>query len=208
MEVAIEKTQVCSYDFQKDKEIVTHSLRYLTKPVPILSSNEPYKYLGVRIMIKLDWLFKKASVLERIRYAIKFLKDTVYTYKQLDRVVRTCIVPVFRYSAAIVQWTKSELGEITVIFNRAMRGAWKLPCSFSGVVLQTPTLMGGLGAPNAETLQFQEIWGLYEQSLMHDDRVQQLMRWEFEETKARRGCSTLQQVASHVYHQKSCTFVE
>ena len=67
MEVAIEKTQVCAYDFQRDEEIVTHSLRYLTKPVPILSSSEPYKYLGVRITIKLDWRFEKASVLERIR---------------------------------------------------------------------------------------------------------------------------------------------
>ena len=28
MEVAIEKTQVCAYDFALDEEIITHPLRY------------------------------------------------------------------------------------------------------------------------------------------------------------------------------------
>ena len=82
---------------------------------------------------------------------------------------------MFRYSAAKVPWTDSELNEITATFNRAMRKAWKLPCSFSGTVLQTPLAMGGLGAPNAEKLQLQEMWGLYDQSLAHDDSVQRLM---------------------------------
>lgn len=208
MKVAIEKTQVCAYDFSNKEEIIMHSLRYLAKPVPILSSDQPYKYLGVRITIKLDWKHEKASVLEHVCNTIEYLKDTAYMYKQLDRVVRTCIVPVFRYSSAIVQWTKSELDEITAILNRAMRKAWKLQRSFAGMVLQMQLNMGGLGALCAETLHFQEMWGLYEQSLLHNDSVRQLMEWELEDAKNRRGCSTLQQVASDAYLQRSCTFIE
>lgn len=34
------------------------------------------------------------------------------------------------------------------------------------------------------------------------------MEWELKDAKDRRGCSTLQQVASDSYHQRSCTFVE
>ena len=65
-----------------------------------------------------------------------------------------------------------------------------------------------MGAPCAEILQYQEMWGLYEQSLAYSDSVQRLMRWEFEDSKARRGCSTLQQVATDVYKTRGCTFVE
>ena len=52
------------------------------------------------------------------------------------------------------------------------------------------------------------MWGLYEQSLSHDDSVRRLMEWELKDAKDRRGCSTLQQVASDSYRQRSCTFVE
>ena len=134
MEVAIKKTQICAFDFSLKQEIITDSMRYTGKvsedlyqpmhfndsSLPRLSPPLPYKYLGVRITLTLDWKFEKASVLERITEAAEFLRDTTYTYKQLDRVVRTCIVPVFRYSAWIVPWTKSELENITLVFNRAM----------------------------------------------------------------------------------------
>ena len=161
MEVALEKTQLCAYDFAAEEEILTHTIRYEGRELLRLAPKAPYKYLGVRLTVTHYWWYENASVIEKVAAATAYLKDTVYTYTQLDQVVHMCIIPLFQCSAAIVQWTVPELSTITKLFNKSTRLAWKLPQSFSGNVLQSPGVQGGHSSPCAQVLQFQEMWGLY-----------------------------------------------
>eukprot|EP00961_Rhodomonas_salina_P219616 2968318-Rhodomonas_salina.1 len=81
------------------------------------------------LMLTLDWKCEKQAVRDKINKAVELLKGSAYTYDQLDTVVRACIVQLFRYSAAVTQWTTAELATISQTFAQALRlkTAWKLP---------------------------------------------------------------------------------
>ena len=83
MEVALEKTQVSAFDFATNTTLTTDSLRFIGKdgiprPLPPLSPHLPYKYLGIRLTLSLNWKYEKASVRDRVKAAIEFLRDTAF----------------------------------------------------------------------------------------------------------------------------------
>eukprot|EP00961_Rhodomonas_salina_P013141 176547-Rhodomonas_salina.1 len=61
------------------------------------------------LTLTLDWKYEKEAVCNKVLKAIELLEGSAYTYNQLDAVVRACVVPLFRYSAAITPWTQAEL---------------------------------------------------------------------------------------------------
>ena len=131
MEVTLEKTQVSAYDFASDQPLLAHTLCFtgkdgIARPLPPLAIDQPYKYLCNRLTLTLNWKYEKSSVRERVKAAIEYLRDTAYTYTQMERVVRTCIAPVFQYSSAIAPWSHHELVEMSALFDRAMRKAWEV----------------------------------------------------------------------------------
>eukprot|EP00961_Rhodomonas_salina_P239824 3239842-Rhodomonas_salina.1 len=123
MEVAPEKAEISAYDFAARASIPTAAIKYRGKSLTPLHPASPFKYLGILLTLTLDWKFKKQAVRDKIAKAMAVLHGSAYTYDQLDTVVRTCIVPLFRYSAAITPWTQAELSQLSMAFELAIKQA-------------------------------------------------------------------------------------
>ena len=83
------------------------------------------------------------QVKNKISECFAALKGSVYFPSQLDKVVRACLIPIFRYGAGLVQWTDAELDKITDLWCTGRRLAWKLPPGTSHCLHSLPHSHGG-----------------------------------------------------------------
>ena len=91
----------------------------------------------------MDWDEHKAQVMEKISQGMDALKDTLYLSTQVEEMVRMCVVPLFRYSAALVPWTKAELATISTKFGIAVKQAWNVTKQCGRPILQATFKQGG-----------------------------------------------------------------
>eukprot|EP00961_Rhodomonas_salina_P275261 3718509-Rhodomonas_salina.1 len=73
MEVAPEKTEISAYDFGARAPIPTAAIKYRGKPLTPLHPASPFKYLGIRLTLTLDWKFEKQAVRDKIAKAMAVL---------------------------------------------------------------------------------------------------------------------------------------
>ena len=109
MWVNVAKSKITAFDFGRNIEPRVDHIRYRGAAFSHLAPSSPYKYLGFHISLTLDWSFHKRQVLDKILETMSYLRDTIYSYGQVETMLRVCVVPLFRYSASLVPWTDSEL---------------------------------------------------------------------------------------------------
>ena len=87
-------------------------------PFAALAPDEPYKYLGVRTTVIMmgDFSAEKQYVLAEMQQRLTALKDDqALSRREKEQmiVIAVCSESVFRYSAGLVDWTKTELDSIS-----------------------------------------------------------------------------------------------
>jgi hypothetical protein len=70
---------------------------------------------------------------------------------------RTCVVPIFRYSAPLVPWTWAELRRLNKIWSRAVKYSLHLPLSFDLAPILLDNAHWGLGLEPAANFMLKEI---------------------------------------------------
>ena len=143
LQVNNSKSAVFAYDFGSNTALPTDHLRLQNRPIPKLPLTGTYKYLGVEFSPGGSWAIEKARVRRKLKDCISALKGSPYLPQQLDRVVRACMLPLFRYGAALVEWTDRELDDVTRIWANARRLAWKLAPGSPNALHVLPPEMGG-----------------------------------------------------------------
>ena len=114
---------------------------------------------------------------------ITALKGSPYLPQQLDQVVRACMLPIFRYGAALVNWTDPELDLITNKWAQARRLAWKLAPGTLNALHLLEASRGGGHIPSAKVLWVKEMLQLISMCRAHDDELRTLMHWEWGESR-------------------------
>ena len=110
------------------RSIATDSITLNGEPFAVLSPNEPHKHLGVRMTMLGDFSAEKEHVRSEMRQRLAALKeDRVPSHPEKELIVVTAVCSVFRYSAGIVDWTKTELDDITKSWISAFKQAWTPP---------------------------------------------------------------------------------
>jgi len=191
MWVNVGKSEVTAYDFEKKVELEVQQIRYKGKCFKTLKPTQTYKYLGFHVSLLMKWDKHKASVIEKMDATIEALKDTLYLSTQVEEMIRVCVVPLFRYSAALVPWTATELAHISTKLGMAIKQAWKVTKHCGRPVLVATGQQGGWNAPAAEALALQESWGLLQQAMQHGDDVGQLVEWRLGKLLQSHGADTV-----------------
>ena len=173
------KSAVFAHDFATNTSLPTFHFRLQHRPIPPLPLHGTYKYLGLEFSPGGRWAVEKARVRRKLRDCIAALKGSPYLPNQLDRVVRACMLPIFRYGSALVDWTDRELDEITRIWANARRLAWKLAPGTPTALHTLAGETGGGGIPHAKLLWAKEIWGLLQTCTAHEDVLKTLTHWEW-----------------------------
>ena len=72
-----------------------------------------------------DFSEEKAYVLEEMKQRLSALRlDSVLSPVLKELAIKIGVVPVFRYSAGVVPWTKTELDQISQMWLAAFKQAW------------------------------------------------------------------------------------
>ena len=73
-----------------------------------------YKYLGVRATVMGDFTAEKQYVLAEMQQRLTALKDDrALSRREKEQIIVIAVCSVFRYSAGLVDWTKTELDSIS-----------------------------------------------------------------------------------------------
>ena len=121
-----DKCAIFAHNFSSSKSLSTAQYLVHGKSMPPLGLHGSYKYLGMEVSPGRSWTREKQRVRRKLRECITALKGSPYLPNQLDQVVRACLLLIFRYGAGLVDWTPSELQQITRVWANARRLAWKI----------------------------------------------------------------------------------
>ena len=94
--------------------------------VPVITQHQTYKYLGLELTPNSSWAVEKQHVRARMQEYVSALKGSPYLLQQLDQVVWACLLPIFRYGVALVNWTDHELDMLTNKWAHTWQLVWKL----------------------------------------------------------------------------------
>ena len=116
------------------------------------------------------------------------------TSSQREAMVQLVVVSVFRYSAALVPWTTTELDGVSNEWRRAYRGVWNLPRGADSSLICLGRRDGGRGCPTAQSIWISETASLIGQCMRVPGLVARLMIENLQRTCLERGCLTLYQL--------------
>jgi len=151
----------------------------------------------VRASLTGDFSAEKKHILEETKRRIESLeRDKILTPSTKEVALRVGIVSVFRYSAGLVPWTRSELAQVTQLWMRGFKQAWlgKSSRGADGTPFQLSESDGGRGCPNALEVWIREVLEVKEQCLGVPGEIAELTLYQLRQSCRDRGCTSLNQL--------------
>ena len=192
------KCAICAWDFKLNKQLNTDCFTINGQALPALSKSDTYKYLGLEICVGGSWHTEKMRVRRKLAESVSALKTSPYQPHQLEQVVRACLLPTFRYGAALVPWTDRELDSITSTFANGRRLAWKLPPGSPTAMHTLSTGLGGGAIPHARLLWAKEMHTLLTMCRAFDDDLNRMLVWEWTNSRTWIGCDSDEDAADEL----------
>jgi hypothetical protein len=94
-------------------QVATDSITLNGQSFTTLPPDKPYKYLGVRATISGDLSAEKEYILDEMKQRLAALsEDRVLSRKDKEQIIVTAVCSVLRYSAGLVNWSRTELDSI------------------------------------------------------------------------------------------------
>ena len=107
--------------------------------------NVANKYLGIHIALNLKWTAERKYVMDKTKKAARHILHTALRRDQIDMLLRTCIEPLFRYSAPLIPWTDKQLHKVERVWAQVKKASLKLTRSTDTSIVLLPQDQGGLG---------------------------------------------------------------
>ena len=117
-----------------------------------MDAHHPFKYLGVHITLTLDESHERNYIIKKTKEAITPLLHTCFSTHQILRLLDMCVIPIFRYSAALIVWTPADLERIDSLWDKVRRAAYRLTPSAPRALFHLPESSGGLGYTTAASI--------------------------------------------------------
>ena len=101
---------------------------------------------------------------------------------------------MFRYSAGLVNWSRSELDSISKLWARAYKTAWDLPKGTDSSPIILDQCEDGISCPSATKMWIREVLDMYEQCLSLLGEILQMVGQYPRQQCTLHGCHTLNQL--------------
>ena len=116
------------------------------------------------------------SVLDRTKDAVDWLlMGAAFTHGQRRMLFEQCIIPIFRYSAPLIQWSPAQLDALDMIWLKAQIHIYRLNERILRAPLFPGTVHGGLGSPAAVEYLMKELAIHIEQCTQREDELNSLI---------------------------------
>ena len=80
--------------------------------MPSVPSGKSFRCLGVQFNCRLNGIEGKQLILQKTRSLVAKFQKHFNDADQIDRVMRTAIIHIFRYSSPLLGWTERELNKL------------------------------------------------------------------------------------------------
>jgi ribonuclease HI len=193
--VQTNKSEIVGADLRTGQALATDSITLHGKPFTVLRPDEPHKHLGVRMTMLGDFTAEKAHVLTVMSQRFASLKeDRTLSRLEKEQIIITGICSVFRYSAFIVDWSTTELDNITRSWITAYKQTWSLPNGSDGSPILLDKKDGGRGCPSAADLCTAEVLDMLEQCLSLPGEISQIIKQCLYIHCTNNGCRAINQL--------------
>ena len=185
---------VMAVDGDKSRRKRQVEVRYRGSSVRQLKEHETCRYLGFWATPNGDFKQTKKLVFQRTEEAMEMIQHHPYTPELATQMFISKGVGSFRYSAAVVPWTESELMKLQDKWIQGFRVAWHLKEFTAKPPFVLPAECGGLELITPKVILAQTLTSHIQRCLLHKDVVQKAMLRELEEAKAFSLCTSFQDI--------------
>ena len=162
---------------------------------PVILPDQPYKYLGVRGTMLGDFTAEKEHVLSDMVKKLAALKeDRLLTQKEKEQIIVIAVCSVFNYSAGVVDWSKTELDRISMMWARAFKTAWTLPRSADNSPFILDESHAGRDCPSATGMWIRAVLDVFDQSVSLPGEISEMVIKQLRRQCNAFGCQTLNQL--------------
>jgi hypothetical protein len=190
------KSYVSAVNHATGLQVPTDSIQYHGAPFPALSPDSAHKVLGVYMTLTENYTQHKEYIMTKMRTRCQALaKDDVIPRGELRELAITSgVVSVFRATAGVVPWTKTELDAIYKLWIQAFKQAWEYPTSLDASPIIVGRSDGGRGCPSAHKVWIDDTMAVLDQCLQLPGEISTLVMEHIRVACSSRGCATLNQL--------------
>jgi len=144
-------------------------LRINGERLKMLDINDACRYLAYWSMENGDITAAREVVREKARVARDPIKSHSLTTELSAELFTQKGISAFRFSAALIEWSQSELEGLQKIWVKAYKNAWHVPWSSANSLYTIPTAEGGRECPLPSGVLTQALLQHVDQCLRHED---------------------------------------
>jgi len=193
------KTIMMSVDGVKKRRGDVGHVHYRGRRVPVLPEDKPCRYLGFYATANGDFKETKNRILQRTKELVESIRHHPFTPEIATEIFISQAVGLFRYSAAIVDWSQQELQDLRVQWARGYRTAWHLKDQVTPAPFLLATEFGCMNLPTPKEVIAAAIGAHVERALLHDDATRTCMLGMLEDAKAHSACLTFQDMQEEMH---------
>lgn len=124
--------------------------------VPVLSPDQPYKYLGWLITMTLCWSHQFKKTLEMIRAHGASVRSSLATMRQVVALIDGKIRPAVTYDFALAPYTIAQIQQLDRSLANTARQACRLPRGFAQAGIMLAQDKGGMGLHSLMLTMFRQ----------------------------------------------------
>ena len=199
MSLNMSKSYISAINFATGRAIPTDSITFDGKPFSVLPPDQAHKHLGIRMTLTGDFRVEKDYVRAEMHRRIKdLMEDKVLPPSLKELAIKIGVISVFRYSAGVVPWTRTELDTITDMWIRAYKQAWFKAAArgmdSSPFVLNNNA--GGRQCPSAIEVWMRDVLDTLDQCMTLPCEIAQFILFHLRQECCDHGCIALNQMQS------------
>ena len=189
------KSKIAAINFATGQTIATDSIKLNGVAFPALGSNQAHKQLGVRVALNGDFSQEKTHVLTEMQHRLSALKtDKVLSPTLKEMGIKIGVVPVFRYSAGVVPWSRAELEQISKLWMTAYKQAWSFSSNMDGSPIVLNRDDGGRECPSAVEEWTQAVLDLWDKCISLPGEISRIVTHTLNQGCLDHGCYALNQL--------------
>ena len=188
----LKKTVMMPVGSSKSRRNDVGAVFYRGRRVPVLPDDTPCRYLGFYATANGDFKDTKDRILQRTKELVESIRHHPFTPEIAVEIFVSQAVGLFRYSAAIVDWSQQELRDLQVQWAKGYRTAWHLKEQVTPAPFLMAAEFGCFNLPTPKEVMAATIGAHIERSLLHDDTTRTCMLGMLEDAKMYCACLTFQ----------------
>jgi len=192
MKINVKKTflLVIDEDRKQRESMPAPDLRINGERLKTLDINDACRYLGYWDTGNSDMNATREVVRENARVARDLIKSHLLTPELSAELFAQKGIGAFRFSAALIEWSQSELEDLQKIWVQAYKNAWHVPWSSANSLCTFPNAEGGHECPLPSGVLTQALLQHVDQCMWHEDVVRKIVLAQLARTLTEWHCNS------------------